>query len=311
MKTLKLCLGLVIGLATALLLWKLWPTMTAAWVAASLGVTCIILWAVLRPKKVVNKVISCVLVSTLAVSPSTLLLADDNYAGFDGKTCYCIEPAGVAPTPPPRDYQAFVLDFVLEDDPIAVFPGDVVPRIVSIRHPDPTTLVSFDEMNAALMSDWGITLDGGQQYSKNGQPAAPEEMPFTFAHDFSEQPFTLYPTQQQYQVVVEVTSELGEFAPWRPLAYFSIPANTRITVQDTPEGPQSFYRVRVQHSPEVQGFQPAGPILLGCGLGLLVGAGVIGVLAVRACARNKKKFDKMRPSTNSPPALQFNLAPAR
>lgn len=298
-ETLKLCSGIIIGLVTAFLLWKIWPDTKAALIAASLGIHCIILWAILRPKEikgenVTNKIISCILVSAMAVSPNVLA---DTYAGFNGKTCYCLESASTT-TPPTTEPHVVILEFILDPD----------PRIISVRHPSQATMVSYDEMNASLITEWGINLDGGQQFSRNGQPAFPEEVPFVFGQDW-EQSFTLYPSQPQYLVVVEVATELGEFANWQSLARFSIPANTRITVQDTPEGSQSFYRIRSERPPEM--FQPAGPILLGCGIGLIAGAGVVGVLAVRACARRKKKFEKMLPGTNAPTVMHFDLPAAR
>lgn len=302
-ETLKLCSGIIIGLVTAFLLWKIWPDTKAALIAAALGIHCIILWAILRSKKTTNKIISCILVSAMTVSPNVLA---DTYAGFNGKTCYCLESASNT-TPPPTEPHVVVLEFILDPDPGSQS-GNVIPRIISVRHPSPETLVSYDEMNASLITEWGIDLDGGQQFSRNGRPAFPEEVPFVFGQDW-EQSFTLYPSQPQYRVVVEVATELGEFANWQSLAHFSIPANTRITVQDTPEGAQAFYRVRAERPPEM--FQPAGPILLGCGLGLLGGAAVVGVLAVRACARRKKKFEKMMPGTNAPTVMHFDLPAAR
>ena len=71
---------------------------------------------------------------------------------------------------------------------------------------------------------------------------------------------------------------------------------------DSPEGPQTFYRVRLEQPVP---FRPAGPIVLGCGIGLLVGGAVVCVLTIRACAKNKKKFENMLPPPRTNDVSQF------
>lgn len=320
----KVLMGILIGFTLAMLALAITKSHTTAmWLSGLLGVGCIVVWALTRNKnttKVTNKLMACILASAMAVTPSAMLLAEDTYAGFNGQNCYCIEPpddiraagANVAqsPTSNPRDWQSVMLNLVLDDT--AEGPK---PRIVSMTKAAPEQLVDWNTLNESLRRDWGIDLNQGQQYTKNGQPVSASEVPFKFSHDVTEQPFTLFPDRPQYNVALETTSELnGEFTQWQTLTRFSVPTGTAINIQDTPEGVQTFYRLRLLHSPEQVGepqFQAAaGPIVLGCGIGLLVGVGVIGVLAVRACAKNKKKFQQM---TNQPPAqVQFNLplAPA-
>jgi len=317
----KVMLGILIGFTISMLALAITKShSTAMWLSGILGVGCLILWALTRNKnvtKVTNKLMTCFLVSAMAVMPSALLMAEDTYAGFNGQACYCIEvppddirAAGAAesPTSNPRDYQSVVLNVVLDDTMVG--PS---PRIISMTHPNPESLVDWNTLNETLRRDWGIDLNQGQQYTKNGQPVTAADVPFKFSHDVTEQPFTLFPDRPQYEVALETTSELnGEFTRWETLTRFSAPTGTPINIQDTPEGVQTFYRLRIIKSPE--GGQPqfqaaAGPIVLGCGIGLLVGVGVIGVLAVRACAKNKKKFQNI---TNQPSSeLHFNLMPAR
>ena len=268
----QFCAGIPIGIAIALCIGS-----GKVWVSIALGIWCI-LWGywVCTRKRNRDKIISCILASCLIASPE--VWASDNYAGYSGGQCYCFTPAVDTPEP---EQHAVVLAFIIEN-------GE--PRILGLRHP--TELVDYAAFNQSL-APWGINLDGPMQYARNGQPCAAEQAPFVFA-DGSAPRVTIFPDQQQYRVVVDVASELGgEFTIWQPLAHFSAPAGVRIQFQDEPEGAQTFYRVRIEPPP--QDFQPAGPIVLGCGLGLLIGAGVISVLAVRACARNKKKFEKMLP----------------
>lgn len=277
-------LGLVLTAIIALLLGEehLWLT---AGICAVLGLLC--LWGGCR-----KKVVSCLLASAIVASPNALL-AEDSYAGYNGQQCYCFTPAAEDPNPPAQE--SFTLDFILGPNP----DGIIEPSILSLRHPDPALLVSYDEMNASLAA-WGLDLNGGEQYAKNGQPTTVDQVPFVFG-DWSA-PLTLFPDREQYRVVIEVANGLDQtWTFWQPVAHFSVPAGVRIRFQDSPEGSQTFYRVRLEAPPE--DFQAAGPVVIGCGLGLLVGAGVICVLAVRACARNKKKFEKMLPpkETNAPP----------
>lgn len=283
----KFGIGLVLGLLIAMLaLWKFGPGWTLASVFAVAGIICIVAG---------RKFVSCFLASCMFVSPT--VLADDingnNYAGYDGQLCYCWEPTALDPDPPAQE--VFAMDFDLE----ANGDGIVQPHVLSMRHPDPSTLVGYDDFNASL-APWGINLENGEQYAKNGQPATFDQVPFAFGG--WETPIIIYPDREQYRVVVEVSKDPGT-ATWNPIAQFSLPAGVRVTFMDSPEGGQTFYRVRMEPLPP--GFRPAaGPIMLGCGLGLLIGAGVVCVLTVRACARNKKKFEKMLPpkETNDPPA---------
>ena len=267
----KLIIGLAIGLFGAVALWLLFEKLWIGWV---LGPILVLIGIVLMARDR-NKVVSCVLASTLAVSPN--VLAEDFSAGYNGQSCYCFSPA--ADTPEPEQH-AIVLSFIIEN---------AEPKILELRHPK--ELVDYATLNASL-APWGIDLDGGMQYATNGQPATAADVPFVFGH--WSVPLTVLPEREQFHVLVEVADQLGtEFTFWRPLAYLSVPAGVRIEIQDSPEGAQSFYRVRLESPPEV--FQPQGAILLGCGLGVLAGTAVISVLVVRACARNKKKFEAMLP----------------
>lgn len=273
-KKVEFCIGLALGFSVAILLWKPWASLI-------IGVICIVLWAVLR--RSYNKVLSCFLAACLGVSPNVLA---DYSAGYNGQSCYCFTPAAEDPNPPAQE--AVVLEFIVES-------GQA--RFLNMRHP--TALVDYDTFNASLAA-WGIDLNGGMQYATNGQPATAADVPFTFG-DWSS-PLTIFPDRVQYPVVLEMTTELGEFTYWQTVAHFSVPEGTRVQVMDSPEGAQTFYRLRVD---ETQPFQPAGPLLLGCGLGLLAGSAVVAVLVVRACARNKKKFEAMLPpkDTNAPPRI--------
>jgi hypothetical protein len=283
-KKLKFGIGVVIGLTvTALLLWKFGPSWGLAMGLLTAGLGCLVIYGQSR-----DKIVSCFLASCMFVSPN--LFAEDYYAGYNGQQCYCFSPAGEEPNPPAQE--VFTLDFIMETTDT----GEVQPRILSMAHPNPDTLMDYTTFNASLAA-WGINLDGGEQYSKNGQPATVSEMPFAFG-DWSN-PLAIYPERPQYRVVVEVATELGEFTMWQPLTHFSVPEGVRIQFQDSPEGAQTFYRIRLEGAPGE--FQPAGPILLGCGAGLLLGFGVVAVLTVRACARNKKKFQQQLNPTNAPP----------
>ena len=273
MKTkLSIGLGLVTGFIAAILLWSFFERL---WIGYVIGAPLALVGGLmmLRDRKR-NKIVSCFLASTVAVSPN--ILAEDFSAGFSGQQCYCFTPAAETPEP---EQHAVVLSFIIED-------GE--PRILGLRHP--TELVDYAALNESL-APWGINLDGPVQYAKNGLPASAADVPFAFGEWSA---LTIYPAREQFSVVVETAAELGAgFTFWQPVARFSVPAGVRVEVQDSPEGTQSFYRVRLERAPEA--FQPQGAILLGCGLGLLVGTGIIGVLAVRQCAKNKKKFEKMLP----------------
>lgn len=324
----KLALGVLIGLTTALLIWAVTQNhITAMWLSGVGGIGCIGIWAMTRNKgvtKVANKMLCCILCSMMAALPVTVLRGEDTYAGYNGSNCYCIEPAdiqaaadiaaGRPPTQPPRDWQSITLTLTVDETDS----GAPEPRIISMTKAAPEQLVDWETMRLSLLNDprWGIDLNQSQQFTKNGRPVSYTEVPFKFQHDVGDQPFTLYPERTQHRVALETTSELnGEFTQWQRLTAFSIPTGTTLNIQDTPEGVQTFYRLRVLTPQEVgvgpngePVFQPAGAVLLGCGIGLLVGVGVIGVLAVRACAKNKKKFQQM---TNQPPAqVEFNLTPA-
>ena len=273
----KFSISFVVCFFIAIAIWR--PMVTGL-----LAFAFLLAWAIVKTR---HKVLPCFLAACLAASPA--VFAGDNYAGYDGNQCYCFTPAAEDPNPP--EQTAFSLDFILEPNEA----GEIQPRITGMRHPAPSDLVSYEELNQSLAA-WGINLDGGMQFSKNGQPATADEMPFAFG-DWSN-PLTIYPDREQYRVLVEVASELGaEFTFWQPVAHFSVPAGVRIHFQDSPEGSQTFYRVRLERPPE--DFQAAGPLLLGCGVGLLFGTAVVGVLAVRACARNKKKFEKLLPPTDT------------
>lgn len=272
----KLAIGIAIGILLALLLWN-WK------LSFVLGAGCILIWLLTRRP---DKLLSCFLASSLCVIP---VLADDYYAGYNGANCYCFEPADIGPSP---EQHAFTLDFVLEADDL----GEISPRIVSMRHP--AELVDFDTFNASLVP-WGIDLNQGAQYSKNGQPVTVTETPFTF-NDWTA-PLILYPDRQQHQVVIEQASELGN---WQRVTSLSIPVGVQVHYLDSPEGPQTFYRVRLEQPVP---FRPAGPIVLGCGIGLLVGGAVVCVLTVRACAKNKKKFENMLPPHPTNDVSQIRL----
>jgi hypothetical protein len=288
----KILIGFLLGLFIALaILWSIFDDITTIIICAIAGTSCIGIGL----RTMWRKVVSSILVCAMAAAPSAI--ASDTFAGYDGKNCYCITPLGAAesptPTQYPNRYHAVVLHFTVETN------GS--PRVLSIRHPNPETLVSWDELNADFVSA-GVDLDQHYaQYAVNGQPVSATDAPFRFGGDWIGYPFVLYPDRPQHRVIVETSAELGEFAYWQPVARLSLPANTPIQYQDTPDGPQAFYRVRLDTTPEGQ-FQAAGPIVLGCGLGLLAGLGVVSVLTVRACAKNKKKFQKL---TNSPPSLQL------
>jgi len=283
------------------------------------GVGCVLVWAFTRSskaRKAANNVIVCFLSAAMAALPMTVM-GEDTFAGYSGQSCYCIEPNGIqaaaAPVPGEED-NVVVLSFVVDQIPDAPIPMvvDAVPRIITMYRPDPTTLVSW-EQTAQTFAEYGIDLNAinSTQYAKNGRAVAPSEVPFTLGG--WSQSFTLYPERKQYKVIVETSPELGEFARWQPVSRFSVPAGVPIQYQDTPDGLSAFYRLRLDTSdPQQAIFQPAGPILIGCGLGLLGGAAVVCVLTVRACARNKKKFDDLKKQmTNNPPnQVNFNLAPA-
>jgi hypothetical protein len=262
----------MIGFCASILLWLFFERL---WIGYVIGAPLALIGALLVWKQHNrDKVLSCFLASTLAVSPNVLA---DFSAGYSGQDCYCFTPAVETPEP---EQHAVVLSFIIEN-------GE--PRILGMRHP--TELVDYAGLNESLAA-WGINLDGGLQYSKNGLPASEWEVPFSFG-DWSN-PLSIFPEREQFGVVLEQASELGnEFTYWQPVARFSVPADVRVEVQDSPEGAQCFYRVRLERAPEA--FQPQGAVLLGCGLGLLAGTAFIGVLAVRACARNKKKFEKVLP----------------
>ena len=270
----KFVSGVIIGLILTLLLGA-----DYVWVSVGLGLALTAYGIVLC-----HKATSCLLALSLVASP--MLLADDYYGGYNGATCYCFVPAAL----PEPEQHACIVQFNLQADDL----GHVQPHILGVRHPK--TLVGFDEFNASL-AVWGIDLNGGMQYSKNGLPVAADQMPCVFGGGDA---IILFPDRQQYRVVVELTTDLGPSAFWQPVARFSVPAGETIEFEDSPEGPQTFYRVRM-----AEDFEPAaGPIVLGCGIGFLIGAGVVCVLAVRACAKNKKKFENMLPpkDTNTPPA---------
>lgn len=270
---LKLWAGFIIGFTLALILGSGYLWLSIAFGLAGLGFGA---W-------LCRKGVSCLLALSLIVSP--VLLADDYYGGYNGAECYCFIPAG-APEP---EQHACIVQFNLQADDL----GRVQPRILGMRHP--STLVGFDEMNQSL-AVWGINLNGGMQYSRNGVATTADQMPCVFNGNS----LVIFPDRQQYHVVVELATDLGASALWRPVARFSVPAGETIEFEDSPEGAQTFYRVRMEED-----FQPAaGPIVLGCGIGFLIGAGVVCVLTVRACARNKKKFEQMKPpqDTNTPPA---------
>ena len=270
----KFVSGIIIGLILALFLGA-----DYVWVSVGLGLALAAYGTLLCLKTT-----SCLLALSLVVSP--LLLADDYYGGYNGATCYCFVPAGL----PEPEQHACIVQFNLQADDL----GHIQPHILGVRHPK--TLVGFDEFNASL-AVWGIDLNGGMQYSKNGQAVSADQMPCVFGGGDA---IILFPDRQQYRVVVELTTDLGPSAFWQPVARFSVPAGETIEFEDSPEGPQTFYRVRM-----AEDFEPAaGPIVLGCGIGFLIGAGVVCVLAVRACAKNKKKFENMLPpkDTNTPPA---------
>jgi len=276
-KKLKIGIGVIIAsTVSALLLWQFGPSWALAMSLLAAGIGCLVVCGQSR-----NKIISCFLASTLAVSPN--VLAEDSYAGYSGERCYCFNPAAEGPE---SEQHVMVLNVILEPDAT----GEIAPRIVSVRHPDPATLVDYAGLNESLAA-WGINLDGGLQYAKNGQSAGPEGMPFAFG-DWSN-PLSIHPEREQFSVVLEQANELGEFTMWQRVATFSAPAGMPIQIQDSPEGPSVFYRVRLQSPPEA--FQAQGPILLGCGIGFLAGSAVIGVLVVRQCAKNKKKFEAMLP----------------
>jgi len=267
----KLGLGLVIGFSAAILLWFLFERL---WIGWAIGVVLTSIGGLLVYRKA-NRIISCFLASALAASPN--VLAEDFSAGYSGGHCYCFTSEADAPEP---EQHAIVLSFIVEN-------GE--PRILQMRHP--TELVDYAAFNESL-APWGINLDGPLQYAKNGMPASSADVPFNFGD--SSCPLAIFPDLEQFNVIVETATELGtEFTFWQPVARFSVPAGMRVDFQDSPEGDQSFYRVRIERSPEA--FQPQGAILLGCGLGFLAGTGFIAVLAVRACSRNKKKFEKMLP----------------
>lgn len=250
----------------------------------------------------------------MVVSP-ILLVADesDTYAGYTGSSCYCLEPPDdirAAGTPEPNVENAVVMQFVVDvpNGPIPLA-NDATLRILSVRRPDPSTLVSWSEIASTFAAE-GIDLNAqnSPQYAKNGHPVNSSEVPFAFNQSFSEK-FIWQPDQPQYRMVIETTSDLSD-ASWQTVVRFSIPANTIIQYQDTPDGKNAFYRVYLDPTPVSQIQPAAGAIVLGCGLGLLAGAAVISVLTVRACARNKKKFDALK--TNNPPSqLNFILAPTK
>lgn len=268
-----------------------------AWKAGVvIAIAVLLVWAVLSWRHR-NKIVSCFLASCMSVAPN--LFGEGFSAGYNGQQCYCFEPAAIDPNPPVQE--AVKLTFILSPNEA----GEIQPRILSMEHPDPRTLVDWDGLNASLAA-WGIDLNRGEQYATNGVPATAADVPFTFG-DWSN-PLIIQPEQTQYRVVVEVATELGsEFTYWQQLAHFSVPANTRIELMDSPEGAQTFYRIRLETPPE--DFQPAGPVLLGCGLGLLFGFAVVGVLTVRACARNKKKFQNMLPPPATNQTNQVNINP--
>jgi hypothetical protein len=269
---LKFGAGLIPCLIAALLLGadRLWVSIGLGLALTSLGIV------------LCHRATSCILALSLIVSP--VLLADDYYGGYNGAECYCWTPAGLIEP----EQHACIVQFNLQADDL----GRVQPRILGMRHP--STLVGFDEFNSSL-AVWGINLNGGMQYSKNGIAVSADQMPCVFNGNS----LVIFPDRQQYHVVVEVTTDLAS-ALWQPVARFSVPAGETIEFEDSPEGAHTFYRVRIDEN-----FQPAaGPIVLGCGIGFLIGAGVVCVLTVRACARNKKKFEKCLPpqDTNAPPA---------
>lgn len=321
MKTLlQLTLGILIGLtATWLIARENGINWNTALICLGGAIAMFVLWAVIRsPKgrKEAGKVVGCVLVSCMAVSPTCLLMAEegDTYAGYTGSSCYCLEPPPdirAAGASEPDVENAVVLQFVVDDlnTPIPMA-SNPTPRIVSVTRADPSRLVSWAEIASTFAAE-GIDLNSqnSTQYAKNGRPVSESEVPFLLNKSHTEK-FIWQPEKPQYKMIVETTSDLsGETSSWQAVARFSIPANTVIQYQDTPDGKHAFYRIRLDTA-EAGPIQPAaGAIVIGCGLGLLAGAAVVSVLTVRACARNKKKFDQMK--TNSAPSqIQFNLAPA-
>lgn len=253
------------------------------WISVGLGIGFLTLWLArtLRDRSRRNKSISVLLAVAMSTSR---VYAEDSWAGYSGGNCYCFTPAVEQPEP---EQHAIALDFILESNDL----GEVAPRILWLTKTAPKDLVDFDGLNASLVP-WGIDLNKGEQYAKNGQPATAADMPFLLGELST--PLVIYPELEQHRVVVEQATELSSgFILWQPVAYFSVPVGIRINFHDSPEGPQTFYRVRVERAPE--DFQAAGPVLLGCGIGFLAGVAVICVLAVRQCAKNKKKFEAMLP----------------
>lgn len=316
MKTVwKLCLGVSLGLVASWLIVKQnginWGS---AFICLGAAVAIFSLWAIIRSqkgRKASTKVIVCFLSSAM-VSP-ILIIADegDTYAGYTGSSCYCLDDIRAAAAPELDVENAVVMQFIVDVPNVPIpLANDATPRILSVRRPDPNTLVNWSEI-ASTFSAAGIDLNAqnSTQYAKNGQPVNPSEVPFVFNRSLAEK-FVWQPDQPQYRMVVETASDISGEPSWQAVARFSIPANTIIQYQDTPDGKNAFYRVRLDTTPVGQIQPAAGAIVLGCGLGLLAGAAVISVLTVRACARNKKKFDALK--TNGPPnQLNFILAPAK
>lgn len=260
-------------------------------------------------QKAAVKVVACFLASMFIVSPWSIALAEDSYAGYSGQSCYCLEEDNItAASASELEDNVVVINFVVEQIENAPSPLviDAVPRVISIRHPDPKTLVSWDKF-AQTFASQGIDINrsSSTQYAKNGQPVSATSVPFRFGGWSS--PLVIFPDRTQYNVVIETTSDCGEFAQWQPVSRLSIPANVPIQYQDTPDGRAAFYRIRIEQPYVQAGQQEAGPVLLGCGLGLLVGVGYIAAAAIRACAKNKKKFDDMK-TNGSPSTLTFTDA---
>lgn len=275
-RILKFCAAFIASLGVLMLL--AWANL---WIGLGMGIiftlVCTLLYCGTR-----SKLMSCVLAASIATSPN--VFGEDSWAGYSGGNCYCFTPAVEQPL---IEQHAIALDFILESNDL----GEIQPRILRLTKTAPKDLVDYDGLNASLVA-WGIDLNKGEQYAKNGQPATAADMPFLFG-DLSA-PLVIYPELEQHRVVVEQATELSSgFILWQPVAYFSVPVGIRINFHDSPEGDQTFYRVRLERV--VEDFQAAGPVLLGCGLGFLVGTAVIAVLVVRQCAKNRKKFEAMLP----------------
>lgn len=171
---------------------------------------------------------------------------------------------------------------------------DGQPQIASIRHIPESEMVSAAEANEELSVQWGLTWTGGrtEQYAVNGLPATAADVPFRYHAGV----ITLYPDRPQHQLVLEVATRLGPEADWTPLITTSIPADTLIHVEDLTRSECAFYRVNGQ-----QPFQPAAPIALGIGVGLLVGGGYVCYRVAKCAARRARDRQPNPASTNGPP----------